>query len=114
MNAHPITLVTGGSRGLGRATVRHLAAQGHDLVLTYRDRADEAQAAVAEVQALGRRAVALRLDVAEVDAHAGFVDALRVALQAGWAAPSWTRWSTTPALACTRRWPRPRPRSLTR
>jgi NAD(P)-dependent dehydrogenase (short-subunit alcohol dehydrogenase family) len=35
-----IVLVTGGSRGLGRNTAEHLARQGFDVVLTYRERAD--------------------------------------------------------------------------
>ncbi|WP_373764328.1 SDR family NAD(P)-dependent oxidoreductase, partial [Delftia acidovorans] len=54
--ARRIVLVTGGSRGLGRNTAEHLARQGLDVVLTYRERADEAQAAVAAIEALGGRA----------------------------------------------------------
>ncbi|NDY90385.1 SDR family NAD(P)-dependent oxidoreductase [Ideonella livida] len=79
-----LTLITGGSRGLGRAMAEHLAAQGHDLILTYRDREDEAAAVVAAVQAQGRRAVALRLEVADVVGHATFVQALRAALARHW------------------------------
>ncbi|WP_205230749.1 SDR family NAD(P)-dependent oxidoreductase [Azospira oryzae] len=64
-----IALITGGSRGLGRNAALKLAARGVDIILTYRSRADEAAAVVAQIEALGRRAVALPL---AVDAAAGF------------------------------------------
>lgn len=64
-----IALITGGSRGLGRNAALKLAARGVDIILTYRSRADEAAAVVAQIEALGRRAVALPL---VVDAAAGF------------------------------------------
>lgn len=82
----PIVLVTGGSRGLGRNAVEHLARQGFDLVLTYRSRADEGQAAVAAVQALGGRAVALALDVARSAGFADFAASVRQALADTWQA----------------------------
>ncbi|HEY1135683.1 MAG TPA: SDR family oxidoreductase [Nocardioides sp.] len=71
------TLVTGGNRGLGRAAVLALAAAGSDVVLTYRSNADEAAEVVAAVEALGRRAVALRLDVTEPDTFEAFAEELR-------------------------------------
>ena len=61
-SAPTITLVTGGSRGLGRNTAEHVARAGGDVILTYRSGADDAAAAVAAIQALGRKAVALQLD----------------------------------------------------
>lgn len=79
-----IALITGGSRGLGRSAARHLAAAGVDIVLTYRTRRDEAEAAVAEVQAAGARAVALPLDVGDSRSFAAFADALRAELRRVW------------------------------
>lgn len=59
----PVTVVTGGSRGIGRATVLRLARDGHDLAIGYQRSAEAAEDVAAEVRALGRRAVAVRLDV---------------------------------------------------
>jgi 3-oxoacyl-[acyl-carrier protein] reductase len=55
--------VTGGSRGIGHAIALGLAEAGADVVLTYRERRDEAQSAVREIEAIGRRALALQMDV---------------------------------------------------
>ncbi|WP_315386156.1 SDR family oxidoreductase [uncultured Stenotrophomonas sp.] len=77
-----VVLVTGGSRGLGRNAALALAADGADIVLTYRSQADAANEVVAQIQALGRRAAALPLDVADSDAFPAFADAVRAQLQA--------------------------------
>jgi len=79
-----ITLVTGSSRGLGRNTAHSIARRGGDVVLTYHSRSDEADRAVAEIQAMGRKAVALQLDTGDVTAFAGFADRLRTALRGMW------------------------------
>ena len=79
-----ITLITGGSRGLGLNTVLNIARQGGDVVLTYRGNAAEAQAVVAEITALGRKAVALQLDTGEVSTFADFAAQLRDALRGTW------------------------------
>ncbi|WP_295377545.1 SDR family oxidoreductase [uncultured Pseudacidovorax sp.] len=83
-NTPRIALITGGSRGLGKSAALHLARDGVDLLITYRSRADEAEAVVREVQALGQRAVALPLDVSRADTFAGFAAAVREALAATW------------------------------
>ncbi|MBK1715804.1 SDR family NAD(P)-dependent oxidoreductase [Rubrivivax gelatinosus] len=75
-------LITGGSRGLGRDAVLQLARAGWDLVFTWNRRADEAEAVVAAVQALGRRAVALQLDAGDSRSFPAFVAALEQALAA--------------------------------
>jgi NAD(P)-dependent dehydrogenase (short-subunit alcohol dehydrogenase family) len=79
----PIVLVTGGSRGLGRSMALHLSEQGSDIVLTYRTEAGEAQAVVAAIEAHGRRAVALPLEVGDSSTFPAFVDSVRDTL-AGW------------------------------
>lgn len=79
----PITLITGGSRGLGRNAAHALAAAGHDIVLTYHRQADDAAAAVAHIQQLGRRAHALQLDTADVSTFADFAARLKDVL-ASW------------------------------
>jgi enoyl-[acyl-carrier protein] reductase III len=58
-------LVTGGSRGLGAATARRLAAMGAEVIVTYRRRADEAAEVVAECEALTPGARAEQLDLLE-------------------------------------------------
>jgi 3-oxoacyl-[acyl-carrier protein] reductase len=58
-------LVTGGSRGIGRATALLLARSGADIALTYHTRAGDAEATVNEVEALGRRAFAFGGDLAD-------------------------------------------------
>jgi NAD(P)-dependent dehydrogenase (short-subunit alcohol dehydrogenase family) len=79
-----IALITGGSRGLGRNTALNLAGKGVDVVLTYHTNRTEADSAVAEIQALGRKAVALRFDAGNVGAFDGFVSDLRQALSGTW------------------------------
>jgi NAD(P)-dependent dehydrogenase (short-subunit alcohol dehydrogenase family) len=60
-----VCVVTGGSRGIGAATVRLAAGRGYAVALTYRERADEAQRVVADVEAAGGRATAICADVAD-------------------------------------------------
>ena len=79
-----ISIITGGSRGLGRNAALTLAARGVDVIQTYRSRADEADAVVAEIAALGRRAVALQLDVADSASFAGFAASVKAALAETW------------------------------
>ncbi|QUS41728.1 SDR family oxidoreductase [Tardiphaga alba] len=81
-NAPKITIVTGASRGLGRNTALAVARHGGDVVVTYQSRAEDAQAVVAEIEAMGRKAVALQLDTGDVAAFPGFVERLRTALKA--------------------------------
>ena len=59
-----ILLVTGGSRGIGAATARLAAARGYDVCVNYRINKDAASRIVADVEAAGRRAVAVAADVA--------------------------------------------------
>ncbi|MDR7091262.1 SDR family NAD(P)-dependent oxidoreductase [Cellvibrio fibrivorans] len=79
-----IALVTGGSRGLGKNTVLALAKQGVDVIFTYNSRQAEAEAVVAEVQALGVQAAALQLDVGNSKNFAAFADQLGALLSSKW------------------------------
>ncbi len=79
-----ITLVTGASRGLGRNTALSVAHRGGDVILTYRSRAEDAESVAAEIQAMGRKAVALQLETGDVTAFAPFADRLRAALNETW------------------------------
>ena len=58
-------LVTGSSRGIGRAIALRLAQAGHDIVVHCRSGLSDAQAVQAEIQALGRQARILQFDVAD-------------------------------------------------
>jgi 3-oxoacyl-[acyl-carrier protein] reductase len=61
-------LVTGASRGIGRAIALRLAKQGADVAFSYRGNADAAGDTVADIEALGRKALALQSDVSEAEA----------------------------------------------
>jgi 3-oxoacyl-[acyl-carrier protein] reductase len=58
-------LVTGGSRGIGRATAVALARAGHEVCISYRSDAAAAAQAVSEIQAAGGKASSLRFDVSD-------------------------------------------------
>jgi 3-oxoacyl-[acyl-carrier protein] reductase len=81
-----VALITGGSRGIGRAIALGLARGGADVAVNYRTRSEEAAAVVRQVEDLGRRAIAVSADVsrepdverlfAEVTAALGPIDVL--------------------------------------
>lgn len=84
MSTQKIALVTGGSRGLGRDMALSLARKGLDVVLTYRSNEEEALAVVRDVESLGRRAVALPLELNELGRYDAFVAATADALKTTW------------------------------
>lgn len=75
-----IALVTGGSRGLGKDEALQLAKKGFDVVITYQHNEIEAQNVVKEIQTLGKKAVALPLDISSTTNFNGFVAGLQQVL----------------------------------
>jgi 3-oxoacyl-[acyl-carrier protein] reductase len=78
-SAEPKTaIVTGASRGIGRAVARRLAHDGFAVVVNYASSASDAEAAVAEIKATGGQAIAVKADVANpVDVERLFEEALK-------------------------------------
>jgi 3-oxoacyl-[acyl-carrier protein] reductase len=60
-----VALVTGGSRGIGRATALMLAQAGADVAVNYQNRLDAAEEVAQSIEALGRRALAIEADVSD-------------------------------------------------
>ncbi|HUL34608.1 MAG TPA: SDR family oxidoreductase [Candidatus Eisenbacteria bacterium] len=67
-------LVTGGSRGIGAAIARRLAAEGTDVAITYTKGADAADAIVKEIEKAGRKAIAIQADAGDAKAVKAAVD----------------------------------------
>jgi len=81
MSTSKIALVTGGSRGLGKSMALHLAQKGIDVILTYHSQQGEAEGVVAEITALGQKAVALQLDASKVSTFGDFFEQVKIALR---------------------------------
>jgi len=104
-----VVLVTGGTRGIGKALALQLAEEGALLALNYMSRSSDAEQTVAEVEEHGARAIAIAGDVSQPDAARSIVETAREALgpidmlvtSAGISIPgpaddiSWERWRTT-------------------
>lgn len=73
MKESKIALVTGGGRGLGRNMALSIAKKGINVVITYKSSKNDADQVVQEIQAIGQKATALKLDVADVKNFVGFV-----------------------------------------
>ncbi|MDQ2661234.1 MAG: SDR family oxidoreductase [Actinomycetota bacterium] len=71
--ARPVTIITGASRGIGAAIAERLARDGHDLVLTYRSREQDAAAVARACEASGARVLLLRVDLGDLDRAASIV-----------------------------------------
>jgi 3-oxoacyl-[acyl-carrier protein] reductase len=69
-----VALVTGASRGLGRAIAARLAAEGAGVAVNYQNRKEEAEAVAAGIRADGGRAIAVQADVGEADAVRAMVE----------------------------------------
>ena len=75
-----VALVTGGSRGIGRAAAMALAAAGADVAVNYRSRAEDAEEVCAGIAELGRRTVKIGADVSSAEAVMRLVAASEAAL----------------------------------
>lgn len=76
-----ITLITGGSRGLGKSMALQVADQGHDVIITYHSKKDEADKVVAEITAKGHKAAALQLDVGKSETFDAFASSVKEAVK---------------------------------
>lgn len=63
--ANKIAMITGGARGIGRATALKLAQEGCDVAIIYYNSSDEAMIVVDEIQKIGQRAIAIQANVAD-------------------------------------------------
>jgi NAD(P)-dependent dehydrogenase (short-subunit alcohol dehydrogenase family) len=82
--SNKIAVVTGGSRGLGRNIALSLARNGADVILTYRQRKEEGQAVVGEIEKFGRKAALLQIDVTDIKLFAEFTNTVQQALETKW------------------------------
>ena len=79
-----VILITGGSRGIGASTATLCAERGMGVVLTYNNNPKAAQAVVEQIQAGGGKAVALKLDVADVSSFGAFAETVQQVLEQVW------------------------------
>ena len=79
-----VIIITGGSRGLGRSAALECAARGIGVILTYNSHPKGADAVVAEIEAKGGNAAALKLDVGKVETFPMFRDAVVETLRTVW------------------------------
>lgn len=79
---HPIALITGASRGLGRNMALHLAKRGVHIIGTYRSGGEQAETLKQEIEAQGGKAAMLPLDVTDTASYPAFSNALAETLAA--------------------------------
>lgn len=80
-NSDKIALVTGGSRGLGKEMALRIAGKGLDVIITYNSNREEAEKVVAAINATGRAAKAIQLDVAQNSGFDEFFTQVKASLE---------------------------------
>ena len=76
-----LAIITGGSRGLGKSMALNLARKGRDIIITYHSKKADAEDVVKEIESLGRKAAALKLDVSQSDSFVDFAGSVRELLK---------------------------------
>jgi NAD(P)-dependent dehydrogenase (short-subunit alcohol dehydrogenase family) len=79
-----VAIITGGSRGLGKAMAMDIAAKGQDVILTYNSKKAEAEEVVALIEKRGHKAVALQLDASDTKSFATFAEVVKETLKQTW------------------------------
>lgn len=82
-----ITLITGGSRGLGKSAALQCARRGAGIILTYNSHREGAEDIVRTIEAEGGKAIALPLDVTDTGSFSQFREAVAAALSENWDRP---------------------------
>jgi NAD(P)-dependent dehydrogenase (short-subunit alcohol dehydrogenase family) len=76
-NSNKVALITGGSRGLGRDMAIQLARKDFDVIITYNRDKEAATKVVEDVKKMGKKALALQLDVAKTNSYVTFVNQVK-------------------------------------
>ncbi|TLV03258.1 SDR family NAD(P)-dependent oxidoreductase [Dyadobacter luticola] len=83
-SSNKIALITGSSRGLGKNMALTLAGKGTDIIVVYRSKEAEANGVVAEIEAMGRKAVSVQLDTSDTKSFDAFLTNLSGILKEKW------------------------------
>jgi NAD(P)-dependent dehydrogenase (short-subunit alcohol dehydrogenase family) len=81
-----VIIITGGSRGIGASAAEHIARSGLGVILTYNTNPQAAAAVKGRIEQAGGKAVALKLDVADVASFPAFRESVVLALRESWQA----------------------------
>jgi NAD(P)-dependent dehydrogenase (short-subunit alcohol dehydrogenase family) len=88
MSTAKIALVTGGSRGLGKDMALSIARKGLDVIITYRNKEEDAKQVVTQIEATGIKSACLQLDMSDFSALDNFVKNIGSLLHSKWGVSS--------------------------
>ncbi|WP_339487165.1 SDR family NAD(P)-dependent oxidoreductase [Pseudomonas sp. EL_65y_Pfl2_R95] len=83
-----VIVITGGSRGIGASAAQHIAQRGMGVILTYNNNPESAAEVAGIIEQAGGKAVALKLDVANVGSFEAFRETVLMTLQERWGTSS--------------------------